>query len=105
MMPEADGGRTELADNHDDVDISREHISGTFEFEVSVPTETLDDVEEQSHMSAEDFAERLAVSRFNKELDPTHSVDANDAMAKEESDWSMNGERRFTVWVRFDKND
>ena len=106
MMPNTEDEKqnTELADKHDGVEVSREQISGTFEYEVVLTAEELEGLEE-SHMMPEDFAENLAVSRFNSEIDPTFTVSPSDAMAKEETARSMNDERRFTVWVRFDQNE
>jgi hypothetical protein len=93
----------ELADRHDGVDVSREQLSGTFEYQVVLKTATVESL--PGSISADEFAENIATSRFNKEVDPTFGVRSSDAMAKEDTDYTMNGERRFTVWVRFDKND
>lgn len=93
----------ELADRHDGVDVTREQLSGTFEYRVVLQADTLESLPES--ISPDEFAENVATSRFNKEVDPTFGVRSSDAMAKEDSDYMMNGERRFTVWVRFDKND
>jgi len=93
----------ELADRHDGVDVAREQIAGTFEYKVVFDTDTLESLPDS--LSADEFAENVATSRLNKEIDPTFNVRSSNAMAKEDENWSMNGERRFTVWIRFDKND
>lgn len=105
QVPQTDGGEEpqELAERHEDVEVSREHISGTFEYEVVIAADKIEEIPDT--LTPEDFAEKIAVSRLNRELDPTFRVDSSDAMAKEEQSYVMNGERRFTVWVRFDKND
>jgi len=106
MMPNTDDEEqnTELADKHDGAEVSREQISGTFEYTVVLDDETLDKLPERTR--PEDFAESIAASRFNKEIDPTFTVSAGDAMAKEETEYYMvEGGKRFTVWVRFDKNE
>jgi len=94
----------ELADRHAGAEVAHEQISGTFEYEVVLSSEKIDELPE--NMTALEFAENIAVSRANKEIDPTFSIrGGSNAMSKEDTDWTMNGERRFTVWVRFDKND
>jgi len=95
--------RKELADKHEGASVTRERLQGTFEYEVTLTDSQINELPDR--MTPEDFAENIATSRFNKELDPTFTVDPSDALAKEETDWTMNDERRFTVFVRFEKND
>jgi hypothetical protein len=103
MMPDMDDGQTELADKHDGATISRERVSGTFEYEVVLTPEQCDEL--PSHMSADEFAANVARSRAEKELDPTHALHPSDVMAKEQTVQSIDGDRRFDVWVRFGQND
>jgi len=93
----ADDADDELADKHDDVGVGRQQFSGTFEYEVVMPTDKVDDVP----YTAAEFAQNIAKSRFRKETGAS-SLMGVDTMASEEDSWDMNAKRRFTVWVRHD---
>jgi hypothetical protein len=103
MTDDEEEEHEELAARFDGADVDRQHISGTFEYEVTLTTEQIDELPDND--SPERFAKSIATSRFQKELDPTFSVNRSQTLCEEEEDWSMNGERRFTVLVRFDQND
>jgi len=100
---EAQDEPQEMADRFDGVSATREHMQACFEYEVVISKDEI--AELPDNHSPERFAQSIAVSRANRELDPTFSIDRSDSMAQEENDWSCNGERRYTVLVRFDQND
>lgn len=100
---QADDEPTELADNHDGVAVDRERIQATFEYEVTLTDEQIEGLRDS--MTAAEFAENLAASRMNKELDPTFSISSNDAIAKESDAWREDGETTFDVFVRVAQND
>jgi len=95
--------RKELADRHEGASATRERIQGAFEYNVVLTDEQVEELPDR--LDALEFAKRIAVSRLNKELDPTFTVSESDALAEEEIDYAMNGERRFTVLARFEQND
>lgn len=105
MMPDTqdDEQNTELADKHDGAEVSRQEISGTFEYIVVLSKDEIESLPEQ--MDADEFAENLARSRAEKEIDPTFSFGSGDVMAKEQDYPLTEEETRYTVWVRFDQND
>jgi hypothetical protein len=94
---------TELADRHDGVSATREQIQATFEYEVTVAEEQIDDL--PPNMDAAEFAENIAASRMNKELDPTFRIGAGDAVASETENFHETDERVYTVFVRVSQND
>jgi len=93
----------ELVDRHDGASVARENIQATMEYTVVLEEETLEELPD--HMNASEFAENIAASRMQNELDPTFSIDPHDAMASEDESYIMNGERRFNVLVRVAQND
>lgn len=93
----------ELADRHEGVAVSRESIQATMEYKVVLSTKQIDELPD--NMSASEFAENVAASRMQKELDPTFSISPSDALASEDGSYIMNGERRFDVFVRVSQND
>jgi len=94
---------TELADRHDGAEVSREQIQATFEYEVTLTEEQIDGLRET--MDPSEFAENLAASRMNKELDPTFSIGSADAVASETENFHLSEGRVFTVYVRVSQND
>jgi len=100
---QTDDEPTELADRHDGVTAEREQIQATFEYEVTVTEQQIDDL--PSNMDAGEFAENVAASRMNKELDPTFHIGAGDAVASETENFYGTDERVFTVFVRVSQND
>jgi len=105
LMPDTDDSNEtqELADRHDGASATRESIQATMEYEVVLEQDTLDDLPE--NLSASEFAERIAASRMDNELDPTFSINTSDALASEDESYMMNDERRFTVFVRVSQNE
>jgi len=93
----------ELAARHNGTSISRESIQATMEYNVVIEQETVGELPD--HMDAAEFAENIAASRMDAELDPTFSINPSDAMAGENESYIMNDERHFTVFVRVSQND
>jgi len=105
LMPDTEDGSEpkELAEKHDGASASRENIQATMEYTVKLATDTIECMPD--HLDAKEFAERIAASRMEKELDPTFSISSNDAMASEDEGHILNGEKRYTVFVRVSQND
>ena len=93
----------ELAACHDGASVSRESIQATMEYNVILDAKQIDDLPD--HMDAAEFAENIAASRMDAELDPTFGINPSDAMASEDKSYIMDGGRRFTVFVRVSQND
>lgn len=96
---------TELADRHEGATATREQIQATFEYEVALTEAQIDDL--PGNMNAAEFAENIATSRMNKELDPTFRISPSDAIASEVEQPGLSGleVREFTVFVRVSQND
>ena len=94
---------TELADRHDGATVSREQVQATFEYEVTLTDEQIDDL--PPNMDAAEFAENIAASRMNKELDPTFHIGTQDAIASESDVWRGDETTIFDVFVRVSQND
>jgi len=100
---QTDDEPTELADRHDGAAVERERIQATFEYEVTLTDEQIDDL--PPNMDAAEFAENVAASRMGKELDPTFSISPSDAIASETENFHGTDERVFDVFVRVSQND
>jgi len=93
----------ELADKHKGTSVERENIQGVFEYTVVLEQETVEELPD--HMDAQEFAENVAATRMNNELDPTFHITTSDAMATEYESYILNEERQFNVFVRVSQND
>ena len=96
---------SEIVDNFESADISREHIQGAFEYMVTLSESDVDEL--PGRMTARDLAENIASSRANAELDATYSISSNDTRAYELHgvDKMSDADYEFEVTVKFSQND
>jgi len=92
----------DLAATKDGVSVTRTELQGVFTYEVRIDADELAALPDS--MDAKTFAEKIAASRLNTELEPTFKIDSSDAFAQTMGAWNTDGEK-FTVVVRFSQSE
>jgi thiamine monophosphate kinase len=105
LMPDIEDESTEpetLADRHDGVSTTQEHVQATFEYTIEISNEKIAELTSNSHKTPEEWACRVACSQAEHEHNLTFSVD--DATAQEDQRMITDGKSVYTVFVRVSQN-